>query len=315
MGHDVADGGQAGLRADDVGARRGHQAAADAHAVVDALGDGLGRQPRGEAQVVEPVQVADLRRQEPRRRAGHRPEGAPVDPHAHHLRAGLEAVDLAGRREVRLQAGQVRGPRPDDVAQQGQDAGRLAHHEERLRRQPVVLEGHGHRAVTLEGHAPAGLVELPLVEVADGVGGVQAVALQEGAQQHPVGRRAGHHAARLAGPAAGHRGHQAARLAGPAPAARAAGRPEGRPEQARLGHQPGDQLRRRHVLQRAARLDGRRAGPPEPRGRRRCRRTAPTPRRGRRHRRRPGRRPRAAVTTKNGHVVPLRPARPGRTCR
>ena len=49
VGQDVADDGQPAPRADDVGAGRGDQPAVDADPVVDAVGDGARRQPRGEA--------------------------------------------------------------------------------------------------------------------------------------------------------------------------------------------------------------------------------------------------------------------------
>ena len=74
MGQDVADDRQARPRADHVRARGGDQLAVDAQAVVDAVGDRRRRQPRREAELVEPVEVADLDRQEPLDARRVRPE-------------------------------------------------------------------------------------------------------------------------------------------------------------------------------------------------------------------------------------------------
>ena len=80
VGQDVADDGQPRGRADDVGPGRGDQLAVDAQAVVDAVGDRAGRQPRGEAELVEPVQLPDLDRQEPLDGGRVRLEAAPGRP-------------------------------------------------------------------------------------------------------------------------------------------------------------------------------------------------------------------------------------------
>ena len=66
-----------------------------------------------------------------------------------------------------------------------------AHHEQRLRGRAVVLEDERDRRVAVAGDAPAGPRELALLEVADRVGGVQPVALEERAQERLVGRRRG----------------------------------------------------------------------------------------------------------------------------
>ena len=58
-------------------------------------------------------------------------------------------------------------------------------------RRAGVLEDEGDRLVALPGDAPAGPRELALLEVADRVGGEQPVALEEGAQQRPIGGRPG----------------------------------------------------------------------------------------------------------------------------
>jgi hypothetical protein len=48
-----------------------------------------------------------------------------------------------------------------------------------LRREADVLHGQGRQAVAVEGTTPPRAVELPVVEVADGVGGEEAVTFQE----------------------------------------------------------------------------------------------------------------------------------------
>ena len=68
------------------------------------------------------------------------------------------------------------------------DAGVLAHDEDRLGRVAGVLEDDRDRVAAGQRHSPASAEELAVVEVAQGVGGEEAVRLQEGAQQRPVGR-------------------------------------------------------------------------------------------------------------------------------
>ena len=60
VGEDIAHDREAGVARDDVGAGRSDEAAVDPDAVVDALGDGARWNPRGEAQALEAVELADL---------------------------------------------------------------------------------------------------------------------------------------------------------------------------------------------------------------------------------------------------------------
>ena len=121
-----------------------------------------------------------------------------------------------------------------------------AHHEQRLRGRPVVLEHERDRLVAVAGDAPARARELALLEVADRVGRVQPVPLEERAQQAPVGRRPGDD---RAAPADRDGGHQSATAAGSAvasatPVGRAWRRQPGRgrlvgdarPDRAEAGH-------------------------------------------------------------------------------
>ena len=110
VGQDVADDGQPRLVADDVRPGGGHEPAADAHPVVDPVGDRRRRQPRGEAELVEPVEVADLDRQEPADLGRVRPERRPVDPHPDHLRTRVDPVRAGDRRE-RARTARRRTPR------------------------------------------------------------------------------------------------------------------------------------------------------------------------------------------------------------
>ena len=121
VGQDVADDGQPGASADDVGPGRGDELAVDAHPVVDAIGDGARRQPRGEAQLVQAVELADLDRQQPLHGGRVRPEARAVDPHPDHLRPGVDPVVRLDRGQHVRARGDVGGPRPDDVAQDGLD--------------------------------------------------------------------------------------------------------------------------------------------------------------------------------------------------
>ena len=102
VGQDVADDRQPRRRADDVGPGRGDQRAVDADAVVDALGDAPRRQPRREPELVEPVEIADVDRQDPLDGRRVRAEVRPVDPHPDHRRTRVHAVvaprPRAGRR-------------------------------------------------------------------------------------------------------------------------------------------------------------------------------------------------------------------------
>ena len=130
-----------GVGADDVGARRRGQPAADADAVVDAVGDRVRRQPGREAEVVEPIEVADLGGQDAEDAAGLRSEARPIDPHADHRRAGPQAVDPLDRGQLRAERRDVRRAGPDDRPKDGRHTVRLAHHEERLRGEADVLHG------------------------------------------------------------------------------------------------------------------------------------------------------------------------------
>ena len=109
MGEHVADDREARLTTDHVRAGRGDQPAVDPDPVVDTLPDGRGRQPRGEAQLVEAVQLVDLHREQPVNARHHGLEGAPVNPHPDHLRAGLHPVVLGhGGQRFRLRGRRTR---------------------------------------------------------------------------------------------------------------------------------------------------------------------------------------------------------------
>ena len=157
---------------------------------------------------------------------------------------------------------------PDEVPQDRRDAVRAPHDEEWLGCRAVVLEDQADDLVGGRGHAPPGPAELALLEVADGVGGVEPVALEEVAQERPVRGRPGDH---LIPSAKGHGHHQpTAASAGDAngPVVARLGRPaldgrgvrgaqtglERRPDDALLGHEPGDQLGRGDVEGRIADL-------------------------------------------------------------
>ena len=184
---------RAGPRADDVGAGGRDEPAVDADAVVDAVGDRRRRQPRREAELVQPVELADVGRQEPldvgRVRAGSGP-GRPT----------------SGPSRARGRRGTSRSTAPRTVGQHATYAARgrmtsrriaampsgVAHHEQRLGRQAGVLEDE-RRPVRRprQRHAPAGPRELAVLEVAEGVRGEQPVAFEERAQQRPVRGRCG----------------------------------------------------------------------------------------------------------------------------
>ena len=179
VGQDVADDGQPRLRADDVRPRRGDEPAADADAVVDALGDRRRRQPRREPELVEPVELADLDRQEPPDVRRVRPESGPVDPHPDHRRPGIDAVLRLDGRQGLGQRGDVRG------------AGRMT--SRRIASipssRPMTNIGWGvspeYSSTTatiwspLERATPAVRGELAVLEVAERVGGEEPVALEE----------------------------------------------------------------------------------------------------------------------------------------
>ena len=151
----VADDRQAPQRADDVRAGRCDEAAADPDAVVDAVVDRRRGQPRGEAQLVEAIELADLHRQQARDLARVGPEVRLVDPHPDHRRAGVHAVLRRDRRQLLRQRGDVRGARPDQVAQHPLDAVVVAHHEQRLRREAGVFEDDRGQLVAGPRRAPA----------------------------------------------------------------------------------------------------------------------------------------------------------------
>ena len=150
------------------------------------------RQPRREAELVEPVQLADLDRQEPLDAGRIRAEVRPVDPHPDHRRTRGRPGRRSRSREHVGRRRDVGDPRPDQVAQD----------RPRCRpSRPITNSGCGvgplysrtsaMGCVAVPGHAPAGPRELALLEVADRVRGVQPVALEEGAQEGPVRRRPG----------------------------------------------------------------------------------------------------------------------------
>jgi hypothetical protein len=146
----------------------GHEPAADPDAEVHAVGDRRRRQPRREPELVEPVQLADVDREEPRTSAGYGRKLA----RSTHIRTicgpGSSGSGLDGLDRLR-QHGDVRRSWSDDVAEDGLDAVGAAHDEQRLGGQPGVLEGQRDEPVAVEGAAPAGLRELAVLEVADRV--------------------------------------------------------------------------------------------------------------------------------------------------
>ena len=88
--------------------------------------------------------------------AGYGPEARAVDPHPDHLRPGVDAVVRLDRGEHRRPGRDVRGARPDDVAQDGRDAVGAAHDEERLRRRAAVLEDRPRSARRRRTRRPSG---------------------------------------------------------------------------------------------------------------------------------------------------------------
>src|SRR4026209_2754992 len=91
----------------------------------------------------------------------------------------VDSSSGSGAREV---AG-GRAARPNAAPEDGVEAARLAHQEYGLRRHAAVLEGDRHDLVALLGDPPACAPELAVLEIAQRVGGIQPVALEEGAQQ------------------------------------------------------------------------------------------------------------------------------------
>src|SRR5439155_4772900 len=138
-GHDVADDAHAPLAADRVRARGGDQPSTHTQAVIDALGDGLGREPCSETEVVHPVQLADARGGEALDRAGIRPEAVSVDRQAHHRRTRFDAVQERDCGEEIGQRADVRAPGPDDVAQERLDPVRIPGDVDRLRGGAALL--------------------------------------------------------------------------------------------------------------------------------------------------------------------------------
>jgi hypothetical protein len=190
VGQHVADDRETRGLADDVGAGGGGEATVDPHPVVDAIGDGRGRQPRGEPELVEPIELADLDGEQPLHGRRVRLEVRSIDPHPDHLRSGVDAVVRLDGREHVLAGGDVRGARPDDVAKHSTDPIAAAHHEQRLGRRAGVLEPDRHHLIAVVRGAPARPAELPILEVADGVRGIQAVLGEEGAQRRAIRRHA-----------------------------------------------------------------------------------------------------------------------------
>ena len=192
VGQDVADDGQAGRLADDMGTGGRHELAVDAQAVVDAVADRRRRQPGREAELVEPVQVADLDRQQPLDGRRVRPELRAVDPHPDHGRPRVDPVGGLDRREDRAGAatyatrGRMRSRRTTaDAVARGPSRTAAAGSG------PLYSRTSATGASPSQASAPARPRELALLEVADGVGGVQPVALEEGAEERLVGRHPG----------------------------------------------------------------------------------------------------------------------------
>src|SRR6185436_11709209 len=213
MRQDVADDGDPCLSADDVRTRCGHEAATDADPEIDPVTDRRRRQPRGESQLVQAVELTDVDGEQPPDVGRIRPEPRPVDPHPDHLRPRVQAVrGLDGLDRVG-QDRDVRGAGPDDVAEDRLDPVGAAHDEQRLRGQPGVLESDGDEAIPVERPAPARLAELAVLEVADRVGGEEPIGLEEVPQLATIG-----HGARREAPRAPARrcdaGHQPAARTG-----------------------------------------------------------------------------------------------------
>ena len=79
-------------------------------------------QPRGEPELVQPVQLADVHREQALDGGGIRPEMHAIDPHPHHLRTRIDPVlRLDGRQHVDPRS-DVRRTWLDDVAQDRPDA-------------------------------------------------------------------------------------------------------------------------------------------------------------------------------------------------
>ena len=160
------------------------------------------------------------------------------------------------------------------------DAVAVAHDEQRLRREPGVLEGHGDELVVAPRSAPVAARPLPILEVAERVGGEQPVPVEErpegvsvrdlpGGDRALIAPRDGGHQAGTSTVGAG-AGALGAGAAASAASRRAGGsrgcrgrdrngelRSERRPEDAGLGDDRGDEVMRRHV---EGRVDGRRLG-------------------------------------------------------
>ena len=218
----------------------------------------------GEAELVEPVELADLDRQQPLDGRRVRAEVAPVDPHPDHLRPGVDPVLRLDRRQHVGQRRDVRGARPDDVAQDRGDAVRAAHHEQRLRRRAAVLEHRPRRARRPRRRRPSGSA------------GTRAPRGRRSRTRRTAGRGRGRRAAasrsvvwratvarrRADGPRwpSGARPRPAARtpatrgaspLAGTRPPPRSAVS-NGGPEHALVGHDAADEVGRRDVERRVA---------------------------------------------------------------
>ena len=83
-------------------------------------------------------------------------------------------------------SGQERRSGPDDRLKDGLDAGVLAHHEDRLGGIPGVLQNDSDGLSTDQRHAPSSPLELAVFEIAQRVGGKQAVRLEERPEHRPI---------------------------------------------------------------------------------------------------------------------------------
>src|SRR3990170_4706569 len=195
VGEHVAHHREPGGGADHVRPGGRHELALDAEAEVAPFAEGRRRQPRPEAELVEAIELHRVVWPEPLE-AGvvGRAESGPVHPHPDHLRTGVEAVPSLDRRDRNGERRDVRDPGPDDVAEDGHDALVSADGEERLRGSARVFEHDRDDRSAGPGRTPARAREFAVVEVADRVGRVDAIPLEEGAQERAVGGHGRGHA-------------------------------------------------------------------------------------------------------------------------